>query len=178
MGGTSTSISNGWTTPVSPWKKAHGEGWITPFHPDDRQRAWDAWQRAAQHRDTYSLECRLRRADGVYQWWLIRGVPLLSANGEIRKWFGTCTDIEQIKVAEQRLKESEAKFSGIVSISADAIISIDEEQRITVFNDGAERIFGYSKAEAIRRLRSAYLMPERYRDHSSPGRREVCGRQL
>ena len=58
-------------------EESYGEGWITPFHPDDRQRAWDAWQRATQHRDTYSLECRLRRADGVYRWWLIRGVPLL-----------------------------------------------------------------------------------------------------
>ena len=64
-------------------EESYGEGWITPFHPDDRQRAWDAWQRATRHRDTYSLECRLRRADGVYQWWLIRGVPLLGANGEI-----------------------------------------------------------------------------------------------
>ncbi len=107
-------------------EESHGEGWITPFHPDDRQRAWDAWQRATRYRDAYALECRLRRADGVYQWWLIRGVPLLDANGEIVKWFGTCTDIEQLKAAEQRLKESEAKFSGIVSISADAIISIDE----------------------------------------------------
>jgi PAS domain S-box-containing protein len=48
-------------------EESYGEGWITPFHPDDRQRAWDAWQRATQHRDTYSLECRLRRADGGYQ---------------------------------------------------------------------------------------------------------------
>ena len=59
-------------------EESYGEGWIIPFHPDDRQRAWDAWQRATRHRDTYSLECRLRRADGVYRWWLIRGVPLLS----------------------------------------------------------------------------------------------------
>jgi PAS domain S-box-containing protein len=104
----------------------------------------------------------LRRADGVYQWWLIRGVPLLSANGEIRKWFGTCTDIEQIKVAEQRLKESEAKFSGIISISADAIISIDGEQRITLFNNGAEQIFGYSKSEAIGAPLDI-LIPDRFR---------------
>jgi len=130
-------------------EESYGEGWITPFHPDDRQRAWDAWQRATQHRDAYSLECRLRRADGVYQWWLIRGVPLLGANGEISKWFGTCTDIEQIKIAEQKLKESEAKFSGIVSTSADAIISVDGDQRITMFNNGAEQIFGYSGSEAI-----------------------------
>jgi PAS domain S-box-containing protein len=143
-------------------EESYSEGWITPFHPDDRQRAWDAWQRATQHRDTYSLECRLRRADGVYQWWLIRGVPLLSANGEIRKWFGTCTDIEQIKVAEQRLTESEAKFSGIISISADAIISIDDEQRITLFNNGAEQIFGYSRSEAIGAPLDI-LIPDRFR---------------
>jgi len=143
-------------------EESYGEGWITPFHPDDRQRAWDAWQRATKHRDIYSLECRLRRADGIYQWWLIRGVPLLEANGEIGKWFGTCTDIEQIKVAEQRLQESEAKFSGIVSMSPDAIISIDEEQRITVFNDGAEQVFGYSKAEAVG-TPVGNLLPERLR---------------
>jgi len=144
------------------FEKSYGEGWIIPFHPDDRQRAWDAWQRATKHRDTYSLECRLRRADGVYRWWLIRGVPLLAPDGTILKWFGTCTDIEQIKVAEQKLKESEAKFSGIISIAADAIISIDHEQRITIFNHGAEQIFGYSQAEAIG-APFERLLPERFR---------------
>jgi PAS domain S-box-containing protein len=143
-------------------KESYGEGWIIPFHPEDRQRAWDAWQRATKHRDTYSLECRLRRADGVYRWWLIRGVPLLGADGKIQKWFGTCTDIEQIKLVEQNLKESEAKFSGIVSISADAIISIDDQQRITIFNNGAERIFGYSQAEAVGAPLDR-LIPERFR---------------
>jgi PAS domain S-box-containing protein len=143
-------------------EESYGEGWITPFHPDDRQRAWDAWKRATQYGDTYSLESRLRRADGVYRWWLIRGVPQFSANGEISKWFGTCTDIEQLKVAEQRLKESEAKFSGIIAISADAIISIDDERRITMFNRGAERIFGYSEAEVIG-TPFDNLIPERLR---------------
>lgn len=143
-------------------EESYGEGWITPFHPDDRQRAWDAWQRATRHRDAYSLECRLRRADGAYQWWLIRGVPLLGPNGEILKWFGTCTDIEHIKIAEQKLKESEAKFSGIISISADAIISVDDEHRITIFNSGAEQIFGYSQAEVIGTPLDR-LIPERLR---------------
>ena len=144
-------------------EESYGEGWITPFHPDDRQRAWDAWQRATRYRDTYALECRLRRADGVYQWWLVRGVPLVGANGEIIKWFGTCTDIEQIKATEQKLKESEAKFSGIVSISADAIISIDDTRRITIFNDGAEKIFGYSRAEVVGAPLET-LLPARFRE--------------
>jgi PAS domain S-box-containing protein len=142
--------------------ESSGEGWIKPFHPEDRQRAWEAWRRAIQYHDAYSLECRMRRADGVYRWWLIRGMPLLGANGEITKWFGTCTDIEDMKIAEQKLKESEARFSGIVSISADAIISIDEEQRITLFNRGAETIFGYSAGEAVGKPLDL-LLPERLR---------------
>ena len=156
-------------------EESYGEGWITPFHPDDRQRAWDAWQRATRYRDTYALECRLRRADGVYRWWLVRGVPLLGDNGEIIKWFGTCTDIEQIKAAEQRLKESEAKFSGIISIAADAIISIDEQQRITIFNRGAEQIFGYTEAEAIGAPLDT-LIPARLREVHRLARRGVCVR--
>src|SRR4051812_35734555 len=58
-------------------------------------------------------------------------------------------DITERKCVEQALRLSEARSSGIVSISADAIICIDENQRITLFNEGAEKIFGYSKTEAI-----------------------------
>jgi PAS domain S-box-containing protein len=92
-------------------EESYGQGWNTPFHPDDKQRAWEAWQRATQHNEPYSVECRLRRADGVYRWWLIRGAPMRSANGEIQKWFGTCTDIEEIKQAEEALRESEERLA-------------------------------------------------------------------
>jgi PAS domain S-box-containing protein len=74
---------------------------------------------------------------------------------------GTVTrDISEARRARELLQFSEARFSGIISISADAIISIDEQQRITLFNSGAERIFGYSKAEAIG-ARVDLLLPER-----------------
>lgn len=69
----------------------------------------------------------------------------------------------RLRCAIADAKLAEAKASGIVSISADAIISIDEEQRITQFNEGAETIFGYSKAEAIG-MPLGTLIPERYRD--------------
>ncbi len=77
-----------------------GAGWNSPFHPDDRQKAWDAWQRATTTIGTYSVESRLRRADGVYRWWLVRGVPLRDASGAVLKWFGTCTDIHDLKLAD------------------------------------------------------------------------------
>lgn len=78
-------------------EESHGHGWNVPFHPDDKERAWISWQRATQYRETYELECRLRRADGAYRWFLIRGVPLLNESGVVFKWLGTCTDIEEIK---------------------------------------------------------------------------------
>ena len=64
--------------------------------------------------------------------------------------------------AEEQLRLSEAKFSGIVSISADAIISVDESRRITLWNDGAEKIYGFSRAEAIG-MPLDDLVPERLR---------------
>jgi PAS domain S-box-containing protein len=81
-----------------------GHGWNIPFHPDDRQRAWQAWQRATQEGATYSLEVRLRRADGIYRWWLVRGAPLRDAAGNTVKWFGTCTDIHDLKEAEAEIR--------------------------------------------------------------------------
>jgi PAS domain S-box-containing protein len=131
-------------------EESYGEGWITPFHPDDRQRAWDAWQRAVQHRDTYSLECRLRRADGVYRWWLIRGVPLLSANGEIRKWFGTCTDIEQIKRIEQELKDANAFLDAIIeNIPLTLFIKESQSLRFVRFNRAGEDLVGRPRQQVI-----------------------------
>ena len=87
-------------------EESYGHGWNKPFHPDDKQRAWVAWQRATRYNEPYSLECRLQRADGVYRWWLVRGSPMLGPDGEILKWFGTCTDIEEIKRAESALREA------------------------------------------------------------------------
>ena len=83
-----------------------GHGWRKPFHPDDRQQAWDAWQHAMQTGSIYSIECRLRRADGIYHWWLVRGVPQRNELGNIINWFGTCTDITEQKKTEEQLLES------------------------------------------------------------------------
>src|SRR5579883_3467203 len=86
-----------------------------------------------------------------------------TVEGVVRGFFVLVTDISGIKRAERALKESEARFSGIISISADAIISVDEEQRVQVFNEGAERIFGWTHGEIVGQPLDV-LLPARLRN--------------
>ena len=72
------------------------------IHPDDRERTRASWQAACEGRAEYDLEYRIRRYDGEYRWFKTRGVPLKDDTGKIVYWFGTCTDIEDIRSAEQR----------------------------------------------------------------------------
>lgn len=84
----------------------YGWGWNTPFHPDDQQPALTAWAQAVATGGDYRIECRLRAADGSYRWFLTKGVPLRDAEGAVLKWFGTCTDIDDLKGAEATLRAS------------------------------------------------------------------------
>ena len=87
-----------------------GHGWNKPFHPDDQQRAFQAWELATTTAGgTYRLESRLRRADGVYRWFLILGVRQLDFDGTTLKWFGTCTDITPAKESEEKLQHATEK---------------------------------------------------------------------
>jgi len=91
-------------------EESFGHGWNKPFHPEDKQRAWDAWQKAIAGKGVYSIESRLRRADGVYRWWLVRGVPMLDDAGRIVKWYGTCTDIHDLKTAAKEREELQSQL--------------------------------------------------------------------
>jgi PAS domain S-box-containing protein len=90
--------------------ESYGHGWNKPFHPDDQLRAWNAWKRATETGGSYDLECRLRRADGAYRWFLIRGLPVRNSQGAILKWFGTCTDIDDRKKAEEEIEALNARL--------------------------------------------------------------------
>lgn len=126
-------------------EESYGHGWNKPFHPDDQQRAWDAWQNAVNNIGIYVLECRLRRFDGIYKWWLIRGVPVLNADGTILKWFGTCTDIDEFKRAEEELGKSEATFRAVAELSPMAIYaSSGSDQKGVYANEAFYKIFGFS----------------------------------
>ena len=106
-----------------------GEGWNDMFHPDDQARAREVWKHSLETGDLYEIEYRLRRADGVYRWTLGRATPIRNEAGEITRWFGTCTDIEDLKRAQagkdllsqelsHRIKNIFAVVSSLIALSA------------------------------------------------------------
>jgi PAS domain S-box-containing protein len=76
-------------------------GWVNSLHPDDRPSAMAAWTTAVRQRTPYQTEYRVLRRDGVYRWFVARGMPILDANGDIREWVGTSTDITERRATEQ-----------------------------------------------------------------------------
>jgi diguanylate cyclase (GGDEF)-like protein/PAS domain S-box-containing protein len=81
------------------------EHWPTLLHPDDVATTLRAWEHSIRTGEAHEIEYRLRRVDGTYRWFLVRGNPMRNENGEITKWFGTCTDIEDQKHTQQILEE-------------------------------------------------------------------------
>ncbi len=81
-----------------------GFGWLTALHPDDVERAGQVWLNAVSNGTVYETEYRFQRGDdGCYRWHLGRGLPVKDEEGNVVKWFGTCTDIHEHKqILEER----------------------------------------------------------------------------
>ncbi len=86
-------------------EQLRGSGWTAIVHLDDLQTCLTKWENARRMGTPYDMEYRLRRADGNYRWFIVRGNPIRNSEGKIVKWFGTCTDIENQKQNQQILEE-------------------------------------------------------------------------
>jgi two-component system CheB/CheR fusion protein len=80
-------------------------GWEQVLHPDDLERTWKNWKESLATGKPYEIEYRLRRYDGEYRWFLARAIPLRDDEGNITKWYGTCTDINDQRTASDILEE-------------------------------------------------------------------------
>jgi len=83
-----------------------GMRWRETLHAADRDSTCDYWWAAMKGQAPYDLEYRIRRADGAYHWFKVRATPLRDATGNLVKWFGTCTDIEDQKRVQQELQKA------------------------------------------------------------------------
>jgi diguanylate cyclase (GGDEF)-like protein/PAS domain S-box-containing protein len=128
-------------------EESYGHGWNKSFHPDDRQTAWKAWQNAINNKGCYSIQCRIQRTDGIYRWWLCRGVPAFDDSGQVYKWFGTFTDIHAIKVNEQELQSTQAKLDSALNSMSDAILISDTEGVFIHFNEAFSMFHKFKNKE-------------------------------
>lgn len=142
-----------------------GWGWLDAIHPDDRARERDTWDRAVKQTAIYETEYRLRFHTGEYRWTLVRGVPVVDANGSTREWVGMNIDMTQRKRIEEqlesiakereelieRLRESNEKWQMLVTGAPLAILALDESARIEIWNPAAERLFGWPADEVLGR---------------------------
>ena len=95
-------------------EQAQGWGWTEAIHPDDRAKLVEVWQSCLASGIPIDTEARIRRFDGSYRWFLIRGNPLKNQEGNILKWYGTCIDIEDRKRGEEALRARELSWRQIV----------------------------------------------------------------
>jgi len=114
--GSNEFLNKGWHeyTGLSP-EESHGWGWQAAFHPEDLPPLMEKWGKMLVSGESDEIEARLRRHDGVYRWFLIRAQAFRNDSGKIVRWYGTSTDIEDRKRAEEARRASERNLAAIIN---------------------------------------------------------------
>jgi PAS domain S-box-containing protein len=126
------------------------ESWQDLLHPDDRERTRAQWYAAVASGDVFEIEYRFRKAStGTYCWHLGRALPIRDADGRIARWYGTCTDIEELKRAqrdlsgrEEILQRQNLMLQTLLDVSEVMSAELDVEKLVQFVTDAATRLVG------------------------------------
>jgi len=124
--------------------------WEPVLHPDDVERCFDAWYTAVRSGQPYEIEYRFRdRQSGGFRWFLGRALPVRNERGEIVRWYGTCTDIEEIKRTqgdlrnrEETLQRQNAMLQTLLDVSHLLSAELDLHSLVQSVTDAATRLSG------------------------------------
>jgi PAS domain S-box-containing protein len=126
-----------------------GDGWISAVEPDDRDAVVAAWRGAIDSGVPYRCEGRLVGARGERRWFLLMGLPLRDESGRILQWFGTCTDIDDLKKVERELAgqrdEAElerSRLRTVLDALPVAVFIANIEGRIVEANAASNELWG------------------------------------
>lgn len=133
------------------------------FSPNDRA---SFLEKLREQKGVFNFECRLRKKDGSTVWVLENVFAVSEQGGAATMLEGTMVDVSEHKRTELALQDSQERLQGIISSAMDAILTVDGNQRIVVFNHAAEAIFGCPAAEALGQPISKFI-PERFREAHS-----------
>ena len=128
--------------------QAQGWGWGAVIHPDDAPRLVEYWQSCLASGAAVDVEARMRRADGAYRWFLFRANPLRDEAGKIVKWYGTNVDIQDRKLAQEELEQSERDARLIVDCIPAQVAVLGPTGVVTQINRRMSDFFGSIEALA------------------------------
>jgi PAS domain S-box-containing protein len=128
-----------------------GRGWLDALHPDDRERASQAWSRAVREGSFYEVEYRVRRHDGDYRLTRARGAPVRDEAGRVREWVGVNVDVTDQRRVEAERAQAGERLRALVDHAPLGVVEWGADFRIRSWSSGAEAMFGWSAAEAIGR---------------------------
>lgn len=144
-------------------------GWPRAFHPEDKKRMLIKWTAIRASGKRGGLEARLRRFDGEYRWFLFEAEPLRDQTGGIVSWYGSATDIEDRKLAEFSLRESEQRFRDYAETASDWLWETGPDHRITRISEHINVLgFTNSSLPGVRRWDVASDLetePEKWQRH-------------
>jgi PAS domain S-box-containing protein len=137
-----------------------GWRWLETLNPEDREPTRRFWLESVAGHHPYDIEYRVRRRDGKHRWFKTRGVPIRDGRGNIVKWFGTCTDITDLRQTEEALRASEERFRGTFENAAVGIAHVDLQGRFLRVNEKFCSILGYSREELLQKTSPAITHPD------------------
>ncbi len=144
-------------------------GWPRAFHPDDKKSMLQKWSAIRESGMRGALEARLRRFDGKYRWFLFQAEPLRDEAGNIVKWYGSSTDIEDRKRTEEALRESEQRFRDYAETASDWFWEHGPDHRVSRITEHVSDIgfrpsglAGLSRWDIATDIQSE---PEKWRKH-------------
>jgi PAS domain S-box-containing protein len=143
-------------------KQALDSGWQVAIHPDDLPRILETFREALDSVKPFEVEGRFRRFDGKFRWFLFRGSPLRDRSGKVAKWYGTNTDLEERKHAEDALGKSEERWRSVFENSAIGVALTDLNGRFLATNHVFQAVVGYTEEE-LRAVKFLDLTHEDYR---------------
>jgi PAS domain S-box-containing protein len=121
-----------------------GSGWREAVHPDDLERHEGKWRASVASGEPHESEVRFRGANGQYRWHMNRGVPLRDADGNIIKWYGVVTDIEDRRRVEEVLRRNEHFLAEAQRLSRVGSVGMEVSTKRIFWSEESARIYGYA----------------------------------
>jgi PAS domain S-box-containing protein len=140
--------------------QVRGGGVSETIDPQDKADFQERWRAALTQGVSFEMELRMRRHDGSYRWFVLQAVPRRGIGGQIIRWYGINTEIEELKRAQEELQKQTFRFSDFFGQAPEAAAVLSTDGRVASVNNEFTRMFGYEAEKVLGRPIDDLIVPE------------------